>query len=86
MSAKQKLPLACRRGNGACLGLRGGNAADASKAKKWNTRGGLPSWSPDIVTAWQAQKFSKVEKVHPPTRLSGLWTFVAVAPEDEDCC
>ena len=77
MCKAKNLPMACRRGSGSCLGLRGGDTSE-QQASKWTLRGIPRSWTPEMIETWlKDQKFTNVKHVQPPRTAGGLWTFVA---------
>jgi|OrbCmetagenome_4_1107370.scaffolds.fasta_scaffold168714_1 hypothetical protein len=76
MCKAKNLPMACRRGNGSCLGLRGGDVSK-QQASKWTLRGIPRSWTPDMTEKWlHDQKFTDVKHIQPPRTVGGLWTVV----------
>ena len=77
MCKAKNLPMACRRGNGSCVGLRGGDVSK-QQASKWTLRGIPRSWTPDMTEKWlHDQKFTDVKHIQPPRTVGGLWTVVA---------
>ena len=77
MCKAKNLPMACRRGNGSCLGLRGGDVSK-QQASKWTLRGIPRPWTPDMTEKWlHDQKFTDVKHIQPPRTAGGLWTVVA---------
>ena len=77
-----KVPLACRRGAGACLGLRG-VTVENKPSIKWSVTGVPTGWSPQTLDGWlQSHRWKDVRLVQAPRATKGKWTFVGTLPED----
>ena len=76
-----QLPLACRRGGGACLGLHG-DAVSASGALKWTVAGVPSHWGPGTFQQWlEKQGWTEFKHVTAPKHTKGKWTCVAKPAE-----
>lgn len=81
LGAQKSLPMACRRGGGSNLGLRGA-VVDADQATKWIAESVPANWQPTTFTQFLTQqKWKDVKHVTPPRSFRGKLTFAAVLPD-----
>jgi hypothetical protein len=76
-AATRAVPVAWRRGGGACLGLRG--VAPAHTRAKWALHGVPKAWGPRTVDQWLCDSGWAPESIQAPRGRQRIWTFIAEA-------